>query len=86
MSPTIVTAELIRIKSMFRLLPETPAIYPVWESLVIQHQVSGKAAHDARLVAAMRVHGMTAILTFDKTGFSRYPNIEVVHPADVASA
>ena len=86
MSPAIVTAELIRIKSMFLLLPETPAIYPVWEALVIQHQVSGKPAHDARLVAAMRVHGMTAILTFDKTGFSRYPNIEVVHPADVASA
>ena len=85
MSPAIVTAELIRIKSMFLLLPETPAIYAAWESLVIQHQVSGKPAHDTRLVAAMRVHGVTAILTFDKTGFSRYSNIEVLHPADVAS-
>src|SRR5260370_41264672 len=40
-------------------------------------------AHDARLVAAMEVHGITAILTFDKSGFSRYPGIEVVHPEQV---
>jgi len=79
------TAELIRLKSIFPLLPDTPAIYPVWESLVIQYRVSGKPAHDARLVAAMQVHGLTAILTFDKTGFSRYAGIEVVHPADAAN-
>ena len=29
-------AELVRLKSMFPLLADTPAIYPVWESLVIQ--------------------------------------------------
>jgi len=34
------TAELIRLKSIFPLLPDTPAIYPVWESLVIQYRVS----------------------------------------------
>jgi len=50
---------------------------------VVRHQVSGKPAHDARLVAATRVHGITDILTFDKSGFSRYPGIEVVHPAEV---
>jgi predicted nucleic acid-binding protein len=73
--------ELMRLKSMFPLLPDTPAIHPVWESLVIQYRVSGKPAHDARLVAAMQVHGLTTILTFDKTGFSRYAGIEVLHPA-----
>jgi predicted nucleic acid-binding protein len=79
-------SELERIKGMFRFLPETFAIYPAWESLVIRYQVMGKPAHDARLVAAMRVHGLTAILTFDRTGFSRYPGIEVVHPVQVASS
>ena len=78
-------AELTRLKSFFNFLAETPAIYPVWEALVTQHQVSGKPAHDARLVAAMRVHGIPSILTFDKSGFARYPGIEVVHPADVIS-
>jgi predicted nucleic acid-binding protein len=70
---------------MFALLPDTPATYPVWESLVIRYQVSGKPAHDARLVAAMQVHGLTSVITFDRTGFSRYAGIEVVHPADAAA-
>ena len=78
-------ADLARLKSMFPLLADTPAIYPVWESLVIQYRVFGKPAHDARLVAAMRVHGLTTILTFDRTGFSRYAGIEVLHPADAAA-
>ena len=68
---------------MFLLLPETPSIYPIWEGLVTKHQVSGKPAHDARLVAAMQVHGLTAILTFDTSGFSRYPGIKVVSPEHV---
>ena len=83
LTPLETIAEMDRIKAMFVLLPETPAIYPTWELLVTQHAVSGKPSHDARLVAAMKVHGLTAILTFDRTGFSRFPGIEVVHPADV---
>ncbi len=85
LSTTEAAAELMRLKSMFPLLPEPPAIYPVWESLVIQYRVAGKPAHDARLVAAMLVHGLTTILTFDRTGFSRYAGIEVLHPADVST-
>jgi predicted nucleic acid-binding protein len=76
-------SQLEKIKGMFLFLPETPAIYPAWEALVIQFRVVGKPAHDARLVAAMQAHGLTAILTFDRTGFSRYPGIEVVHPEQV---
>ncbi len=83
MTPAAAAGELALIKSMFEFLPESPAIYPIWESLVIQHKVLGKPAHDARLVAAMRAHGLTAILTFDASGFSRYAGIEVVHPAAV---
>src|ERR1700733_8168470 len=72
-------------KASAELLPETPAIYPAWETLVLGRAVSGKPSHDARLVAAMQVHGLTAILTFDKTGFSRFPGIQVIHPAEVAA-
>ena len=56
---------------MFLLSPDTPDIYQVWEKLVIPYQVSGKPAHDARLVAAMQVTQPTAVLTFDRAGFSR---------------
>jgi len=33
----------------------------------------------------MRLHGIFAILTFDRTGFSRYAGVEVVDPATVAA-
>src|ERR1035438_2528185 len=36
LSTTEAAAELMRLKRMFPLLPDTPAIFPVWESLVIQ--------------------------------------------------
>ena len=83
MAPAAAAQELARLKLMFPMLPETPEIFPIWERLVIDHRVSGKAAHDARLVAAMRVHGLSSILTFDRTGFQRYRDIEALDPADV---
>ena len=77
-------SEIERMERFFTILPETPAVYPTWKRLVIEHDVCGKPAHDARLVAAMQVHGIRAILTFDKSGFSRYPDIEVIDPVEVA--
>ena len=46
----------------------------------MQHQVSGKKAHDARLVASMKVHGIVTILTFNVEDFARYHGILVLHP------
>jgi predicted nucleic acid-binding protein len=86
MSTTAAHAEIERLERLFTVPPETPAIYSVWKRLVVEFRVTGKPAHDARLVAAMQVHGIAAILTFDKTGFLRYRGIEVVHPAEVAPA
>jgi hypothetical protein len=42
--------ELANVKALFQLLDETPAIYGVWEGLVISTPVVGKNGHDARLV------------------------------------
>ena len=42
MTPADAAGELARIKRMFEFLPETPAVYPIWETLVIERQVSGK--------------------------------------------
>ena len=75
--------ELQRIKSMFFFLPEASAILPTWEALVRKHQVVGKPSHDARLVAAMHVHLLHSIVTFDRTGFARFPGIKVIHPEEV---
>jgi len=85
MAPSEAAVELGRIKSMFLFMPETPAIYPAWEALVQEHAVSGKPSHDARLVAAMQVYGLTAVLTFDTTGLARFPGVQVIHPAEVTA-
>ena len=76
-------AELDGLKVIFELLPDTPAIYPEWETLVRAHQVKGKEAHDARIAAAMLAHGVTHILTFNGGDFKRFAGVKTVHPADV---
>ena len=76
-------AELTRIKSFFRLLPDTPSIFSEWERLVVQHAVSGKNTHDARLVAAMNIHGITQLLTFNGGDFKRYSGITALSPTYV---
>ena len=48
------------------------------------HSVSGVQVHDARLVAATRVHGVKRILTFNDKDFARYTDIEAVHPRAVS--
>jgi predicted nucleic acid-binding protein len=78
-------AEIERLERFFTVLRETPAVYPAWKRLVFEYQVSGKPVHDARLVSAMRVHGITSILTFNQSDFGRYAGIEVFDPAAVAS-
>ena len=73
-------------EKFFTLLPESPAIFQEWKRLVSEHQVSGLKVHDARLVAAMNVHQVPAIVTFDAADFNRFtPAIEVVHPEDVVA-
>lgn len=72
--------ELHRLKRLFSILPETPAILPAWEELVSMHDVKGKNTYDARLVASMKVHHITHILTFNGADFARYPGITVLAP------
>jgi|SRR5450759_3003191 predicted nucleic acid-binding protein len=72
-----------RFQTLLRLLPETPEIFPTWRKFVLEHRVSGIQVHDARIVAAMSVHQVSTILSFDLADFKRYTAITVVHPADV---
>ena len=78
------TARLLRkLKALFTLIPDTNNIFSQWERIVLQYQVSGKQVHDARLVAAMNVHRITHLLTFNTDDFKRYDGITVVSPSSV---
>lgn len=76
--------EMARVRSLFEMLPDTPAIFVEWERLVEIHEVKGKMSHDARLVAAMNVHGIKRILSFNDRDFSRYAAVTAINPADLA--
>ena len=72
------------VEAEFRLLPDSPAVHNEWRRLVVDYRVFGVQVHDARLVAAMHVHSVKRILTFDTKDFARFDGIEAVHPADLS--
>ena len=78
--------ELNKLTDLLTIVDDTPVILPAWRKLVIQHQVIGKNAHDAWLVAAMIVHKIERILTFNIADFQRYKEIEAVSPMDVVKS
>ena len=78
-------SELIRIKSLFQLFPDSPAVLPEWEKIVVQKLVLGKNGHDARIVAAMNVHGSTHLLTCNRDDFKRFSSITALLPDEVYS-
>jgi predicted nucleic acid-binding protein len=72
--------EITGFKELFHVLPESPQILPEWERLVSAYRVSGKNAHDARLVAVMNVNRIEKILTFNTADFTRFREIQVLDP------
>lgn len=86
LSPAEADREAARLEGLLTFLPDVPSIYPEWRRLVVAHSVSGVQVHDARIVAAMNVYGVSNLLTFNGPDFARYPGIQVVHPKDIAKA
>lgn len=75
--------ELENLQKLFRVLPENERIFDEWKSLIIKYKVSGKVAHDARIVAAMTVHKVENILTLNAKDFKRFAEINAVEPQEV---
>ncbi len=87
LTPAQAATEVANFKTAFLLLPEAPTVFPEWERIAALYNVIGKQAHDARLVAVMKAHGVARIVTFNTADFSRYAageGIAVVDPAGVA--
>jgi predicted nucleic acid-binding protein len=73
------------IETSFTFLADSSQVHTEWRRLVVTHSVMGVQVHDARLVAAMHVHGISHLLTLDEQDFTRYSGISVVHPRSLAA-
>ena len=73
---------LNHLQRRFMMRHDTEALVPTWRRLVAGHRTIGFRAHDARLVAAMQVHGIDRILTFNVQDFRDYP-IAILEPTTI---
>lgn len=67
----------------FSLRRDERGVFDHWQTLVVAHDVKGKLAHDARLVAAMQRHDISDLLTFNKPDFIRFTGLRIFSPVDI---
>lgn len=83
-APTDAEKLLQYFEKLYPPLPEAAGLYAEWRRLVTTYGAQGKTAHDARFVAAMKLHDdLTHFLTFNASDFKRYAigeGISVVDP------
>ena len=69
--------------AILSILHDTPEVYTRWRRLLVDHAVKGIQVHDARIAAAMQVHGVAHLLTYNPRDFGRYGGITPILPRDV---
>jgi predicted nucleic acid-binding protein len=84
LSPEEADRSAISVETSLRLLPDTVAVHLEWRRLLVLYRVSGVQVHDVRLVAAMHVHSVSRILTFNTKDFERFNDIEAIHPINLS--
>src|SRR5580765_5292121 len=75
--------EVCAIEMGLSLLPDCAAVYERLRRIVVQYSISGVQVHDARLAAAMYVHGVNHILTLNVADFGRYDGLTPLHPDSI---
>lgn len=73
-------AAIKRWTHVMEIVEDESGIRSIWFDLVQRYSVSGKPAHDARLVAAMIKHGIDRLLTFNDGDFKRFAEIVAESP------
>lgn len=87
MSAAAVDNHLAAYLATFEMMPDTAAIFLQWRRLANAYSPQGKPTHDARLVAVMKAHGLTHLLTFNARHFRRFQveGIQVLDPQVLAA-
>ncbi len=85
LTPAQTALELANFQIAFNLLPDVAAIFTHWQRIVTTNAVQGKQAHDVRLVAIMKAHGIRKILTFNGGDFAPFESSEAIQVVDPAT-
>jgi predicted nucleic acid-binding protein len=85
LSPVEAERRVRVIEHYLDLLPDNFATYLEWRRLIVAHAVSGAEVHDTRLVASVKVYGVTSLVTFNVDDFRRYQDLAVIAPQALAS-
>ena len=79
--------EIGKFEGMMEFAADNAGVYERWRQIVWDYRVKGVQVHDARLVAAMLVHGIPNLLTLNVADFARYAGVIVaVHPRSFIEA
>lgn len=84
LTPQQAEKQLNGLDSFLTILHDTPIVYTQWRKLILQYEVKGIQVYDARIAAAMHVHGLSRLLTYNPRDFKRYQGITPVLPEEVA--
>ncbi len=77
---------MLLLERLFVVLPFSVFAYQEWRRIVVTHQITGVAVHDARLVATMTTAGITHLLTLNEADFRRYVGLVVLTPDGVVQS
>ncbi len=67
--------EIDNILETYYMPPEDNRLFYMWRKIIADYNVSGKNAHDARIVAFMIMHGIKKLYTLNLSDFARFNSI-----------
>lgn len=67
--------EIDNILETYYMPPEDDRLFYIWRKIIADYNVSGKNAHDARIVAFMIMHGIKKLYTLNLSDFARFNSV-----------
>ncbi len=74
----VATEQMNDFIDTYTFINDPPDLFIAWQAIISSYQTIGKTAHDARIVALMRVQAIERIYTMNPGDFSRYSDIITV--------
>ena len=75
LSSKIANTEIENLLETYRMLTENDQVFYNWQKLITAHNVIGKNAHDARIVAFMVSNDIIKLYTLNKKDFERFGSV-----------